>query len=148
MQLKRIVLGLLIIIPIILLSGCVSKTEYSNLELQCQSLQQELSVTQDKLTDLKANYPLHYFESRSTLVRWIKQHKGIGQTTADKDYGEALRIQYEAMLDGYLISASYWDIDESYGTIWLSAVAGDNIYWWFIDEAEIQEEDIYYYDYR
>jgi len=153
----------------IFISGCISQSEYESLQQELSTTKQELSITQGKLEDtqielsatqdklnstqdkilmLEAKYPLHYFETIRELERWIEQHQGQDKPSADKMHGEALRIQYEAMLDGYLISAVTFPTEEGYWVTVLEAIASREIYWWHPTELEAHRNTLDYYDYR
>jgi regulator of replication initiation timing len=121
--------------------------EKQELKQNLDSTTQQLWTTQSELTTLRSKYPLRNFTSRSELANWVAQHTGVHRETADKYYGEALKIQHMAMLDGYKVSASISDAGNDEYIIFLMAIAGETIYWWFPDENDLYQYPINYYEF-
>ena len=83
----------------------------------------------EELARIKSVCPPRDFETYEELSDWVDNHIKPERNTADKQYGEALKIQEEALADGYIISAwadqdTNCDTGESYYFIYAAAIAG------------------------
>jgi len=152
-----VVILCLAIVP--LLGGCVAKSKYEALQADYQALQADYDAlnadyqaASSELADIKAVYPPRDFESYSELSEWANKHIKPERSTADKWYGEALKVQEEALTDGYIVSANISDITD-YSTGWTgrtflvcnTAVAGGTLYWWDPSIGELWQYPIIVY---
>ncbi len=141
------------------LAGCVAKSEYEALQAELDGLQSDLTDLQadygaasEELAEIKEVYPPRDFSSYSELSEWVSNHVKPEWTTADKDYGEALKIQEEAVRDGYIVSAVAADRTD-YSTEWTvrvytvynTAIVDGTLYWWFPYESELWQHPITVY---
>ena len=81
--------------------------------------------------NLRAPSP-RYFESYNELEDWVEDHTPIAYSAYNL-FDKNLELQEQALADGYIWSAFY-DYD---ATVIGEAVAGDSIYWIWLD-GEIQ----------
>ena len=155
-----LLMGMVILcLTIIPLAGCVSQSEYEALQAEYESLQASYdslnadydSVSQE-LAEIKEFYPPKDFSSYSELSEWVSNHVKPEMTTADKDFGEALKIQEEALRDGYIVSAVAADRTD-YSTEWTvrvyvvynTAIVNGTLYWWYPYESEVWQHPITVY---
>lgn len=97
----------------------VSRAEYSSLEADLANLQDDLAAlqteydsTQAELADIKQLYPPRNFSSEQELREWLAANDVSNMpapSLADVEarYALALKIQEDALADGYIISADF-----------------------------------------
>ena len=118
-------------LTVLLLSGCgISEAEYEALEAE--------------LNDLKEVCPPRDFSSLSELEDWLSNNdiseEPITQY-ADEWYRKALRIQEDALEDGYIVSADYdlWEDGET-ASVWCVAIVRGRVFFWDPESDELTEE--------
>lgn len=116
---------------VLLLSGCgVSTAEY-------EALQAELD-------GIKEVYPPTDFSSLAELEDWLENNDISEEPIteyADEWYRKALRIQEDALEDGYIVSADYdiWEDGET-ATVWCVAIVRGRVFFWDHETDEVTEE--------
>lgn len=121
-------------------------SEVSSLESDLQNLQAQYDAKESELEDIKDTYPPRDFDTVGELRNWLLGN-GISDLpitpTIEEWYLKALDLQYNALLDGYIISVDY-DYDPTTDTISVWCVARINGYLWIWDpETDDVYEDIY-----
>lgn len=115
----------------LLLSGCgVSRTEYEALEAE--------------LNEMKEICPPRDFSSLAELEDWLSNNDISEEPIteyADEWYRKALRIQEDALEDGYIISADY-DLSEDGETasVWCVAIVRGRVFFWDPETDYVTEE--------
>ena len=118
-------------LTILLLSGCgVSKTEYETLEA-------ELAAAREVC-------PPRDFSSLSELENWLSNNDISEEPIteyADDWYRKALRIQEDALEDGYIISADY-DLleDGESASVWCVTIVRGRVFFWDPESDDVTEE--------
>ena len=118
-------------LTVILLSGCgVSQAEYDELEAE--------------LNDLKEVCPPRDFSSIAELEDWLSDNdiseEPITQY-ADEWYRKALRIQEDALEDGYIVSADYDLLEDGESAlVWCVAIVRGRVFFWDPETDEVIEE--------
>jgi len=118
-------------LTVLLLSGCgISEAEYEALEAE--------------LNDLKEVCPPRDFSSLSELEDWLSNNDISEEPIteyADDWYRKALRIQEDALEDGYIVSADYdlWEDGET-ASVWCVAIVRGRVFFWDPESDELTEE--------
>jgi len=89
-----------------------TQAELTTTQAELTTTQTEYEATKQELTEIKKVYPPDDFSSRSELVDWLKANDVSEEPPAssvESVYSRALKIQQDALKDGYIISV---DIDE------------------------------------
>jgi len=138
-----VLLLLLITVP-----SCVSKSAYESLSDQVATLQEEKADLEAKTAKLQGDldalqgdldasnkvYPPRDFSSLEELQNWILANDVSDRpeaTNAERWYSKALTIQEDALEDGYIVSADYdWDEKgEEVFVCCVTIISGDIWYW-------------------
>jgi hypothetical protein len=144
----------LLLILLMLCVGCVSKTDFDDLQTKYNKLQSDKTILQkqvnnlsDSIIVLKDNqYKLKNFSNLNDLKEFANKNpskyklgSGMG-----KIYSEALRIQTEAAKQGYMISPviargkSYYTSNADTYLIYCTAiVTGYGLYFWNIEDPNV-----------
>lgn len=84
------------------------------------------------------------FASVSELEDWLAANTISEEpisTYADTWYRKAIRLQQDALADGYIISADYdYDSDAELYSVWCVAVINGSIFYWDPETDEVLEE--------
>lgn len=106
-------------LAVVLVLLFVSRAEYNDLEANLASLQDDLASlqtvydsTQAELADIKQRYPARNFASEEELREWLAANDvsdmpAPSLTDVEARYALALKIQEDALADGYIISADF-----------------------------------------
>ena len=155
--------GLMILcLAMVLLAGCVPKSEYEALQAEHATLMQEntslkgkLAEAQSDLTNAQADYeaaskelaeikqvyPLKYFPDANALAKWLSTQPEYPEASDTiLWYQHALELQKAAARDGYIISAFLLDRAASgkYEVFCYAVLEDNSLYWWDPDVAEIR----------
>ena len=149
-------------VSMVLLTGCVPRSAYDELQAEHtalveenSNLQAEIEKVQSDLTDLQAAYdalvaeheaineelaeikkvyPLRNFDSVEELIEW-RESVGVLDFTAL--YQGCQKLQELALNDGYIVSVStYWHQQDQIWYTCCLAVAGDSLYSFYPDNVE------------
>lgn len=129
----------LLLVASLMVSGCssgISEEELAAVELERDTAQQALA-------DLQEICPLKNFESLTKLDTWLASNTVSEEpdtSWADAWFRKALRIQQDAMEDGYLINADYEVYPDDYITVSCTAVIDGKLFWWDPEDDEVFEE--------
>ena len=121
-------------LTMLLSSGCgVSMTEYEALEAE--------------LDGIKEVCPPKDFSSIAELEDWLSTNDVSEEPIteyADEWYRKALKIQEDALEDGYIVSADYdiWDDGET-ATVWCVAIARGRVFFWDPETDDVIEETFF-----
>lgn len=135
-MLKKLILILVTILLLSPLTGCVSTSEY-------QELQNENLELTEQLTDLNEIYPPRRFTDVVELETWLQKTPNSPESVdAILWFQHALEIQKLAAGDGFIISAYLEGPDEEgYYSVYCEAILQDHsLYIWDPDT-----DDIYYW---
>lgn len=131
--------GLLLVSLLLLGASCigVSQDDYDAVVAERDAAQSELEV-------LQAKCPPRSFSSLTELESWLHSN-GVSEepvsTYADAWYRKALRIQQDALQDGYLISADYdYDMRSELYSVWCATIIHGRIFYWDPESDEVFEE--------
>ncbi len=154
---KWLFMGALVLcLAIVSLAGCgVSKADYDALQAENADLTTELAAAQSDLTALQndydaldadyqaasselavleAVYPPRDFSSISELEDWLRNNDVSEEpitTYAEAWYRKALKIQEDALADGYVISADYdYDAQTDIYFVYCVAIIDGDIWYW------------------
>ncbi|UCB42061.1 MAG: hypothetical protein JSV77_06200 [Dehalococcoidales bacterium] len=125
----------------LLLSGCgISKTEH-------EALQNEYDILKAELDGIQEVYPPRDFSSISELEDWLSTNDVSEEPLveyADEWYRKALKIQEDALEDGYIISADYdiWEDGET-ASVWCVAIVRGRAFFWDPETDDITEETFF-----
>ena len=153
-------IGLMMLgLAMVLLTGCVSKSEYEALQAEYAALREEIESLKTDYDELNANcaavemelaeikkvYPPRYFSSVMGLQDWLAEDDISERHSADMVvwYANARELQKRALEDGYIIYVNY-DYEEGAPTIAFvfcgTMINGDFWYW----DPETDEPIQYY----
>lgn len=130
----------------------ISRTQYNNLqdeldtaENQNSSLSSQLTQAQSDLGNLQAVFPPGEFASPAELQAWLDANPISEQptTTYAAWYSNALQLQQDALMDGYIISVDF-DYDGFEGIIFINCQTVIDGWIWYWDP---ETDDIIKYDY-
>ena len=143
-------LGILSVVLVLLF---VSKSDYEALEVENSSLSSQLQQTKadlnqlqtdynavnSELADIKKVYPPRDFSSVEELTTWLKSNEVSeiitpGYFEAEERYSWALKVQEDALKDGYIISV---DFDVPIYVACVAIIDGD-FWWWYPETDELQ----------
>jgi hypothetical protein len=108
-------IGGLVVLVGILTILFIGRAQLSDLEEENSALEAELIQVQTELDSISSVYPPREFVSLEELENWLAQND-VSEMNVEYDdiearYSQALRLQYEASLDGFIVSADYdWPI--------------------------------------
>ena len=148
-----LLIGLVVVLlAMVSLVGCVSKSEYEALQAENEVLQADYDelkanyeATNSELAAIKEVYPPRDFSSLSELQDWLWANDVSERSTtefADAWYRKALEMQEDALKDGYIISADY-DYDEETDdyAIYCVAIIDGDIWWWDPETDEPYQDE-------
>ena len=125
----------------LILSGCgISKTEH-------EALQSEYDTLEAELDGIKEVCPPGDFSSIGELEDWLTTNDVSEEPIteyADEWYRKALKIQEDALEDGYIISADY-DLSEDGETagVWCVAIVRGRVFFWDPETDYVTEETFF-----
>ena len=95
-------------------------------------LQTDFDTVNMELNSIKAIYPPRDFSSLSALQTWVNKHLQPRGSYLDDTFRAALRVQDDALKDGYLISVMYDedDTDPDYGWVYCATLVNGELYYW------------------
>lgn len=114
---------------------------YTRLNTNYAKLNTDYTAVNNELAKIKRLYPPRDFSSVQELKNWLVSNKvselpPVDFSDAELNYSRALKLQADALKDGYIISV---DIDVApYGLAYIACVAiidGD-FWWWYPDTDE------------
>ena len=134
-------------LTIIPLTGCVvSQSKF-------EALQADYTVVKNQLDAISKVYPPRDFNSYSELSEWVSKHIKPYSSTAEKWYASALKVQEEALNDGYIVSAVIEDATDYSGLTeqqilnfpyseqifiaYNTAIVGDTMWYWNPEDGEL-----------
>lgn len=144
-----VLIGVVVLLLLLItLPSCVSKSAYETLSDQVATLQEEKADLEAKNAKLQADlgpvqadldalnkvYPPRDFSSLEELQNWLLANDVSDRpkvTNAERWYSKALAIQEDALEDGYIVSADY-DYDEKtegFSVFCVTIISGDIWYW-------------------
>lgn len=120
------------------------QNKFTATESELQSVQSELGELGDELAEIKKVYPPRDFSSTNELREWLISNT-VSEMTPSKTiqdwFAKALKIQEDALKDGYIISAEI-DYNEQTGKVnVICAAIIDGEYWGWDPEID---EPVYY----
>jgi hypothetical protein len=142
MNKKALVGAVLLMVPLILFGACgggdnVSQEEYDVVVAERDALQAQVDELQSKC-------PPGNFSSLTDLESWLRSNSVSEEspiTYADAWYRKALRLQQDALQDGYLIFVDYdYDIDSDLYSVWCTTIIHGRIFYWDPESDEVFEE--------
>ena len=144
MKAKKWLLGLgVLCLLAILLSGCVSTSDYEMLNATYQSLQADYTNLQTDYASLQEKCPPRNFNSLTELETWLAANdisKEAKTTYADAWMRKALRLQKDAINDGYIISVDYDYDPVSYAySVYCTTVIGGKLFYWDPETDDVLE---------
>lgn len=112
--------------------GCVSKSDYNELQVKLDSVQNQYDGVNKELNEIKKVYPLRDFTSLTELQDWISTNRQPHTEYLGAAFRSALKVQEAGMEDGYMISVIYDedDTDPDYGWIYNGALVNGAFYLW------------------
>ena len=121
--------------------------ENNSLERDLSDRAAQLLSVQAKVEQLNAVYPPRRFRDADELRVWYRENN-ISDMEAhvfvDAAFALAREVQLTAALDGYIISADFYeDFDDNTFLVWNSAVTSNGDYYWFYPGSE---DIVYSYD--
>ena len=160
---RKLLIGLaLVLMSSLALVGCggegVSQEDYDAVVDERDAAQADLAELQDEydavvadrdaaqgeLTELHDICPPRNFGSLSELETWLASNSISDEpptTYADGWLRKALRLQEDALADGYIVSADYdYDIEAEGYVIWCTTVIGGTLFYWDPETDEVFEE--------
>jgi len=144
----------LVTLGVILVLLLVVRSEYNALQDDYEALQQQNETLQadnaelntkytavnDELAEIRKVYPARDFSSVDELENWlalndVSELPPVDIFDAELNYSRALKLQADALKDGYIISV---DIDViSYDLAYIACVAIiDGDFWWWFPETD------------
>ena len=129
----------LLLIASLIVSGCSSGIS----EEQLAAVELERDTAQEALAELQEICPVKYFESLTKLETWLAANPISEESTstyADGWYRKALRLQQDAIEDGYLISAEYDYATDEDIIVWCTALIDGKVFYWDPEIDEVFEE--------
>jgi len=144
MKAKKWLLGLgVLCLLAILLSGCVSTSDYEMLNATYQSLQADYTNLQTDYASLQEKCPPRNFNSLTELETWLAANnisEEAKTTYADAWMRKALRLQKDAINDGYIISVDYDYDPVSYAySVYCTTVIGGKLFYWDPETDDVLE---------
>lgn len=113
-------------------------------ESQIETLQSDFEAAQAELAALQEIYPPGNFASVADLESWLASNTISDEAPAAYApawFRKALRLQQDALVDGYLISADYdYDANTDLYYVWCNTVIGSQIFYWDPESDEVFEE--------
>ncbi len=138
MRKKWVLVGVVFLLVSLIMVSCgIPQEEYDELIEENTNLQEELNI-------LRTLYPPHDFSSLSELQEWLAQNKVSERedvTSGERWYSKALKIQEDALMDGYIISVDYDDDDEGNTSISCVAIIDGDIWYWDPETDEPMQDD-------
>ena len=130
----------LLLLASLVVSGCstgVSQEAYD-------AVVTERDTAQAALAELQETCPPGNFESLTELETWLASNtisKESTTTYAEAWFRKALRLQEDALEDGYIISADY-DVDQDTGfiAVWCTTIISGTLFFWDPESDEVFEE--------
>jgi hypothetical protein len=125
----------------LLLAGCgISKTEH-------EALQSDYDTLEAELDGIKEVYPPVDFSSIAELEDWLSTNNVSEEPIteyADEWYRKALKIQEDALEDGYIVSADYdiWEDGET-ASVWCVTIIRGRVFFWDPETDDIVEETFF-----
>lgn len=141
-----------ITIPSLEMELTLTEREVSDLELDKASLEDELftetlaknalksqvSSLTSQLNDIQAVYPLREFRNLSQLRSWAMNNIMPYTSNLERWYCNSLTVQYQAMMDGYMVSVDV-DYASSGVQVWLVTCINGQLYYWDVEVGTIHE---------
>jgi hypothetical protein len=118
--------------------------EYKTLQAETDTLQNQYNAANTELENIKEVYPVRDFNSKTELENWLAQNtvfKTTANDTAEDWLGRALKVQAEALQDGYIINVDYDynSSDETY-TVFCTTVIDGFFWFWDPDIEDIAQD--------
>ena len=113
-----------------------AQSSVSSLQGDLNQLQDDYDDVSQELSELKDAPPARYFSSVSELERWLLTNPISNEpwaTTYEGWYTKALRLQQDALADGYIISIQYHFCDERQVIEYIACIAIIDGYLWMWD---------------
>ena len=122
------------------------KADLDEMSTNYSRLEQDYEAVSAELAQIREVYPPREFNSYQELTEWLRTNpvSDEGQKEyAEDTYEQALRIQEDALKDGYIVSATcVYDEETELYTILSETVINGHMFWWYPDE-DIAYEDPY-----
>ena len=127
-----------------LLSGCVSKSKYEDLQAERDAALSQLATLQAGYDALVAVYPPRDFSSVEELENWLLENDVSEQPPPDifdveQMYSRALQIQADALKDGYIVSVDIDVISFDLAYIACVAIIDGDFWWWYPETDELSQ---------
>lgn len=140
MKQKILIVAALLFVGLLVVSGCaagVSLEEYDAVVAERDAAQADLAALQEIC-------PPRNFASLTELETWLAANTISEEATATYANGwfrKALRLQQDALEDGYIISADYdYDLYTELYAVWCNTVVGGKLFYWDPETDEVFEE--------
>lgn len=119
-------------------------TEVSSLEDELEDLQAQYDAKASELEDIKEVYPQRDFSTIGELRTWLNGNSiselPITQTV-EEWYLKALDLQYDALVDGFIISVDYdYDPQMEMISVWCVARIGEYLWVWDPETDDVYED--------
>ncbi len=130
---KTIVVSIAILIFGLLLTSCgVSQEQYD-------SVTSERDILKKELQDLKNN-PLKGFDTVTEFKNWLNLHVQPETRYLEDGFLAAVRVQEEAIKEGYLVGINVdildW-IEGNESVIGITTFVGNELYFWMVEDNEL-----------
>ena len=130
---------LALLLLIVLLSGCVSKSKYEELQAERDTVLSQLATLQAEYDVLLEVYPPSDFSSLAELQQWLLQNDVSEQpasASVEEMYTKGLALQQDAIEDGYLISVDFEIPYPFFYFIYGVAIIDGEIWLWEVETDE------------
>jgi hypothetical protein len=130
---------LALLILAMLLSGCVSKSAYEELQTERDAVLSQLATLQAEHNALLEVYPPRDFSSLAELQQWLLQNDVSEQpasSSVEEMYTKGLVLQQNAIEDGYLISVDFEIPYPFFYFVYGVAIIDGDIWLWEVEMDE------------
>ena len=121
----------------------ISQEQYDTVVEQRDNYFSQLTSAQEDIEALQEVCPPRYFSTVWELENWLAANTISDEATsltAESWMRKALRLQQDALQDGYVISVDYDSTDEYEISVWCTAIINGKLYYWDPEMDEVFEE--------
>ncbi len=126
-----------------LFAGCgIPQEDYDALRADYEALQAQYDAVRDQLEQLQAVFPPRDFSSITELEEWLADNDVSEEPPtefAGDWYRRALKVQEDALRDGYIVSADY-DWVEDKVVVWCTTVIRGRVFFWDPETDDVTED--------
>jgi hypothetical protein len=130
---------LALLIFVVLLSGCVSKSAYEELQTERDAVLSQLANLQAEYDALIEVYPPRDFSTLAELQQWLSQNDVSEQpasASVEEMYAKGLALQQDAIEDGYVISVDFEIPYPFFYFVYGVAIIDGEIWLWEVETDE------------